>query len=287
MYYQDFILPIIGFYIGGELLLKGGKRVSNQAVFLGILSSVPEIVTLLGLIEERSYYLAIGSIIVSVILVSTLGIGAIGIIAFLKWREKVTVKLNERPLIGIISALLIAILIIQRMNYLIGIPLIFLLIFYLVRKLEGIKANNKGIYLMIVGMGILWVSSQFLVSSITSSQLPNWAYSEFLIPILLNAQDLFVGFRESANDPRLTSQVTEGFIIEIVMLSLFAFGVLGVLGGFGGLPLNGLGYLIFSLVVVDTALIILSSKNDFSFKDSLILFTLYFLIPLSLLQKPL
>nr|WP_256368511.1 hypothetical protein [Acidianus sp. RZ1] len=269
------------------MLLKGGKRVSNQAVFLGILSSVPEIVTLLGLIEERSYYLAIGSIIVSVILVSTLGIGAIGIIAFLKWREKVTVKLNERPLIGIISALLIAILIIQRMNYLIGIPLIFLLIFYLVRKLEGIKANNKGIYLMIVGMGILWISSQFLVSSITSSQLPNWAYSEFLIPILLNAQDLFVGFRESANDPRLTSQVTEGFIIEIVMLSLFAFGVLGVLGGFDGLPLNGLGYLIFSLVVVDTALIILSSKNDFSFKDSLILFTLYFLIPLSLLQKPL
>ncbi|MCY0873916.1 MAG: hypothetical protein OWQ47_03160 [Acidianus infernus] len=284
MYYLiEAILSILGFYIGSELIVKGGKEIIQQGFMLGALSVLPELIILSNLLFHKNFYLALSSFFITALTIYTLGIAIVNVSVFLKWRKRriSIVNFKERRIILIIMSILLSIFILQKINLEIGIVSLFILSYYLMLRLNEVKFSVRSLLFMLSGITILWIASDNLVF-MSSKFLPSWAFTIFLFPIVLNIQDIIVAIKGSLLSPELGSQITLSFIVETIILSAFTLSLAGLLGGPEGVFI-GIDYSLLALILVSTLIFVLFNNNNLSIKESIILLSMYSLVPISIL----
>lgn len=282
-YLIEAILSILGFYIGSELIVKGGKEIIQQGFMLGALSVLPELIILSNLLFHKNFYLALSSFFITALTIYTLGIAIVNVSVFLKWRKRriSIVNFKERRIILIIMSILLSIFILQKINLEIGIVSLFILSYYLMLRLNEVKFSVRSLLFMLSGITILWIASNNLVF-MSSKFLPSWAFTIFLFPIVLNIQDIIVAIKGSLSSPELGSQMTLSFIVETIILSAFTLSLAGLLGGPEGVFI-GINYSLLALILVSTLMFVLFNNNNLSIKESIILLSMYSLVPMSIL----
>ncbi len=282
-YLIEAILSILGFYIGSELIVKGGKEIIQQGFMLGALSVLPELIILSNLLFHKNFYLALSSFFITALTIYTLGIAIVNVSVFLKWRKRriSIVNFKERRIILIIMSILLSIFILQKINLEIGIVSLFILSYYLMLRLNEVKFSVRSLLFMLSGITILWIASDNLVF-MSSKFLPSWAFTIFLFPIVLNIQDIIVAIKGSLLSPELGSQITLSFIVETIILSAFTLSLAGLLGGPEGVFI-GIDYSLLALILVSTLIFVLFNNNNLSIKESIILLSMYSLVPISIL----
>ncbi|BDC18450.1 hypothetical protein [Acidianus sp. HS-5] len=282
-YLIEVILSALGFYMGSELIVRGGKEIIHQGFMLGALSALPELIVLSNLLFHRNFYLALSSFFVTTLTIYTLGIAIVSVSVFLKWRKRriSIANFKERRIILVIIGILISIFILQKINLAIGIASLFILSYYLIFRLHDVNLSTKPLLFMIFGIIILWISSNNLVS-VASKFLPQWAFTVFLLPIALNIQDIIVAIKGSLLSPEIGSQMTLSFIVETIILSSFTLSLVGFLGGIEGVFI-GINYSLLSLILVSLIMFMLFNNNNLSIKESVVLLAMYSLVPISIL----
>ncbi|MCY0884188.1 MAG: hypothetical protein OWQ50_10685 [Acidianus infernus] len=178
-------------------------------------------------------------------------------------------------------SILLSIFILQKINLEIGIVSLFILSYYLMLRLNEVKFSVRSLLFMLSGITILWIASDNLVF-MSSKFLPSWAFTIFLFPIVLNIQDIIVAIKGSLLSPELGSQITLSFIVETIILSAFTLSLAGLLGGPEGVFI-GIDYSLLALILVSTLIFVLFNNNNLSIKESIILLSMYSLVPMSIL----
>ncbi len=282
-YLLEVILSTLGFYVGSELIVKGGKEIIHQGFMLGALSALPELIVLSNLLFHRNFYLALSSFFVTTLTIYTLGIAIVSVSVFIKWRKRriSITNFKERRIILVIIGILVSIFVLQKINLAIGIASLFILSYYLIFRLHDVNISAKPLVFMIFGIIILWIASNNLVS-LASKFLPQWAFTVFLLPIALNIQDIIVAIKGSLLSPEIGSQMTLSFIVETIILSSFTLSLVGFLGGIEGVFI-GINYSLLSLILVSLIMFILFNNNNLSIKESAVLLAMYSLVPISIL----
>jgi len=282
-YLIEAILSILGFYIGSELIVKGGKEIIHQGFMLGALSVLPELIVLSNLLFHKNFYLALSSFFITALTIYTLGVAIVNVSVFLKWRKRriSIVNFEERRIILIIMGILLSIFILQKINLEIGIISLFILSYYLILRLHEVKFSVRSLLFMLSGIMILWIASNNLVF-MSSKFLPSWAFTIFLFPIVLNIQDIIVAIKGSLSSPELGPQMTLSFIVETIILSAFTLSLAGLLGGLEGVFI-GINYSLLALILVSVTMFILFNNNNLSIKESIVLLSMYSLVPISIL----
>ncbi|ARM74901.1 hypothetical protein [Acidianus manzaensis] len=287
MYYFELIiiliLSVFGFYFGGDILGRSGKKILGHGFIVGIVSAFPELLVISTLLISREYYLAISSVFTTALTIYSIGISLVSITVFLKWKKsQITInnfQIQQKPIIVSIIGVLASIFIIHEINIVIGIFSLFVFGYYLIRNISNnIHLSFKDFGFFALGMVILWLSSEaFVISS--STLFPQWIFSIFLLPIALNIQDIIVAIRGSLKSPDISSQMTLSFLVESIVISSFVFGIIGI-SNISGLYLD-LSYPLIALLISNIAVLLLFNHNNISIRESIILLLMYILVPLS------
>ncbi|AWR96421.1 hypothetical protein DFR86_01900 [Acidianus sulfidivorans JP7] len=286
MYYYELIvlllLSLVGFYLGGDIIGRSGRKILGHGFIVGIISAFPELLVITTLLMSKEYYLALSSVFTTALTIYSIGISLVSITVFLKWKKsQITIsdfQIQEKPIIISIIGIIISIFIIHEINIVIGIFSMFIFAYYLVKKVSNVHLMLKDIGLFAVGMIVLWLSSEaFVVSS--SVLFPQWIFSIFLLPIALNIQDIIVAIKGSLRSPEISSQMTLSFLVESIVISSFVFGLIGI-ADISGLYLD-ISYPLIALLISNIVVLLLFSHNNISIRESIILLMMYILVPLS------
>lgn len=282
-YLLEAILSTLGFYVGSELVVRGGKEILRQGFSLGALSAFPELIVLSNLLFDKNFYLALSSFFITALTIYTLGVAIVSVSVFLKWRErKISIaNFKERRIILIIMGILSLIFTLRKIDLLIGIISFFILNYYVLLRLHEVKFSVKPLLLVSLGIAILWVASDILID-VTSRFLPSWVFTVFLIPIALNIQEIIVAIKGSLLSPAMGSQITLSFIVQTIILGLFTLSLVGFLAGIEGVAI-GFDYSLLALILVSVIIFVLFNDNNLSVKESIVLLSMYSLVPLSIL----
>lgn len=276
------LLSLLGLYIGSDVIIKAGKKILGQGFILGLFSAIPELIIISALLFSKKYYLAISSLFTTALTIYSIGISVVSISTFVKWRKnKITVSefnVDEKPILFAIIGILISTFITREINIFIGIFSTLIFIYYLLKKISNVRVNIKDLGTFIIGMVILWLSSEAFVNS-SFNLFPQWIFTVFFFPIILNIQDLIVAVKGSLNSPEMSSQMVLSFIVESIVINSFTFSIIGFLSISSIITV--LAYPLFSLLVANLLVLFLLNHNNISLKESMVLLSMYSLVPLS------
>ncbi|QKR01045.1 sodium:calcium antiporter [Metallosphaera tengchongensis] len=260
------------FALGVELMYRGVKI--GSPYFIALISILPELILTIESSMRSNYYVALSTVLGSVVSLYVIGISFFGIVHFLRWKSHFKVgKQREFPFIVVTSLLLGLLPLFGRLDFLWGIIFLILFLFYSAIKMTSTKINARAIPSLLAGGLIIWFSSGWLLQDIFSISsafhIPPYYVAVFIVPIMSNIQEISTAFRSKKEN--VMREFLLGVINENVMASTLLLAIIGFASGINGVELNYLNPMIEISFLVGTLAYVLVKNGEIRLSDSLIM----------------
>nr|WP_275691919.1 sodium:calcium antiporter [Metallosphaera sedula] len=234
------------FLLGVELIYRGAKFSSPYVIAL--ISILPELIITLEASFRSNYYVALSTVLGSVISLYVIGVAFFGVVHFIRWKSDFNVGIQREYLFIVVASLFIGLMgLTGRIDVWWGVVLFGLFLAYSVMKVNRrVVRDSKAIPALVIGSVIVWISSSWLLQDIFSLSamfhVPPYYVAILIVPVMSNLQEISTALRSRKEN--VMRDLLLGVINENLMASSLLLAIIGFASGVSGIALDSLTPLI-------------------------------------------
>ncbi|AWS00556.1 sodium:calcium antiporter [Metallosphaera hakonensis JCM 8857 = DSM 7519] len=259
--------------LGVELIYRGAKFSSPYVIAL--VSILPELIITLQASFRSNYYVALSTVLGSVISLYVIGVSFFGLLHFIRWKSDFKVGAQREYTFVILTSISIGLLGISgKIDIWWGIVLLALFLVYSAMKMNSnLIRSSTAIPALVIGSLIVWVSSSWLLQDIFSLSsafhVPPYYVAILIVPIMSNLQEISTALRSKKEN--VMRDLLLGVINENLMASSLLLSIIGFASGIQGIALASLTPLVEVSFFVGMLAYALMKNGDIKVFDSLLM----------------
>lgn len=264
-------LPL--FFLGVELIYRGAKV--SSPYMIALVSIIPELIVTLEASLRSNYYVALSTVLGSVISLYVIGVSFYGFLYFLRWRRDFSIgRRSDYFFILIISLLMGLMGISGSLNVYWGLVLLAVFLVFSVKKAsKNVLRDPKPIPALLIGGLAIWFSSQWLLQGIfsisSSLHIPPYYVAILIVPLMSNLQEISSALRSRGET--VMRDLLLGIINENLMSSTLLLSIIGIASGIEGIALTSLMPLIEISFFVGVLAYLLIMNGEIKLQDSVLM----------------
>ncbi|AEB95866.1 conserved hypothetical protein [Metallosphaera cuprina Ar-4] len=242
---------------------------------IALVSIIPELIVTLEASLRSNYYVALSTVLGSVISLYVIGVSFYGFLYFLRWRRDFSIgRRSDYFFILIISLLMGLMGISGSLNVYWGLVLLAVFLVFSVKKAsKNVLRDPKPIPALLIGGLAIWFSSQWLLQGIfsisSSLHIPPYYVAILIVPLMSNLQEISSALRSRGET--VMRDLLLGIINENLMSSTLLLSIIGIASGIEGIALTSLMPLIEISFFVGVLAYLLIMNGEIKLQDSVLM----------------